>query len=401
MDSTRESVMTHFWAKTTSEDKPGISVYDHMVNVGCVARCIAESSPEILKRFDFQSSIVGALAALHDLGKISPGFQRKCPAWIKKNNLEKIDLNWTWDTSMEPYHGRVSHAVIQSFLIDKGIDRKTSKFVSAVLGAHHGYLARPEDRGYRPKGAISEIHSGIDWDTERITNAQKIWDYFVAPTFSCTDESPALWWLAGLTSVADWIGSDERFFSPERSAKNEDTSSEAWKALDAIGFRQIEFSPNLSFHDLFHDLKRPEIKWVPNEMQEKALAAINKPGVYVIEAPMGMGKTEAALWSAYQLLLAKKANGIYFALPTQMTSNRIHIRMNEFLRRISPETASSRLIHGKSWLLETDAGIYPSVTNKQEKTDNDARTARDWFASTKRGLIARFGVGTIDQALLA
>ena len=40
--------MTHFWAKTTSEDKPGISVYDHMVNVGCVARGLAETCPEIL-----------------------------------------------------------------------------------------------------------------------------------------------------------------------------------------------------------------------------------------------------------------------------------------------------------------------------------------------------------------
>lgn len=393
--------MAHFWAKTTSEDKPGISVYQHMVNVGCVARCIAESSPEILQRFNLQSSIVGALAALHDLGKISPGFQRKCPAWIKENNLEKIARNNCWDTAMEPYHGQVSHAAIQSFLIDKGIDRKTSKFVSAVLGAHHGYLAQPNDRGFRPKGAISETHSGIDWDAERAMNAQKIWDYFVAPSFSsCTDESPALWWIAGLTSVADWIGSDERFFSPERSVKDGDISSKAWGALDAIGFRQIEFIPNLSFHDLFHDSKNPEIKWVPNEMQEKALAAINKPGVYVIEAPMGMGKTEAALWSAYQLLLAKKANGIYFALPTQMTSNRIHIRMNDFLRRIAPDIPSSHLIHGNSWLMEMDFGIHPSVTDKNEKTCDDARAARAWFASTKRGLIARFGVGTIDQALL-
>lgn len=71
--------VTHFWAKTTSDGNPGISVYDHMVNVGCVARCMAEMSPEILERFHLRSTEVGALAALHDIGKISPGFQ--CDRW--------------------------------------------------------------------------------------------------------------------------------------------------------------------------------------------------------------------------------------------------------------------------------------------------------------------------------
>ena len=107
----------HFWAKTTAEGKPGISVYDHMVNVGCVARCIAETSPEILKRFRLQASTVGALAGLHDLGKISPGFQRKCEAWLEENGLVKVARNGCWDTAMESDHGKVSHSIIQDFLL--------------------------------------------------------------------------------------------------------------------------------------------------------------------------------------------------------------------------------------------------------------------------------------------
>jgi len=65
--------MTHFfWAKTTADGKPGISVYEHMLNVGCVARCIIKIWPEISQYFHLRSKEMGALAALHDIGKVSP-----------------------------------------------------------------------------------------------------------------------------------------------------------------------------------------------------------------------------------------------------------------------------------------------------------------------------------------
>lgn len=394
--------MTYFWAKTTTEGKPGISVYDHMLDVGCVARAIAEISPEILERFNLRSTEVGALAALHDIGKISPGFQRKCEIWLEENNLAKVARNGCWDTKMESDHGKISHAAIQSFLNEKEIDRTTSKFVSAVLGAHHGRLNVPNDHGYLPQKLISDAASQIDWDAERMANANIIWDRFaeVRSTIELPDDSPALWWIAGLTTVADWIGSNEWFFPPERRTTNEDASVLASNALDAIGFRQTQVVRNLSFHDLFHDSEQPETIWVPNEMQEKTLAAINDPGVYVIEAPMCMGKTEAALWAAHQLLASGKATGVYFALPTQATSNRIHLRMNEFVRRIAPEAQPSRLIHGNSWLMETDYCISPTTTEAKGKIADDARIGRDWFSSTKRALLAPYGVGTVDQALL-
>jgi len=394
--------MTHFWAKTTAEGVPGISVFEHMVNVGCVAQCIAESSPEILDRFNLQSSVVGAFAALHDLGKISPGFQRKCEAWLEENELVIVARNGCWDTAMETDHGKVSHSAIQSFLLESGIDPKTAKYVSAVLGAHHGRLNPPNDRGYRPQKAIAEASSNIDWHTERIANARMVWDRFLESSipFSLSDGSPSLWWLAGLTSVADWIGSDERFFPSNYAEKSINKISAVVHAINVIGFHKADFMRGLSFHDLFHDPKEPEKIWVPNEMQEKALATVCGPGVYVVEAPMGMGKTEAALWAAYQLLVSGKATGIYFALPTQATSNRIHLRMNEFLRRIAPAAKANRLIHSNSWLMETDYCISPAATDAKGQMADDARTGRDWFASTKRALLAPFGVGTVDQALL-
>jgi CRISPR-associated endonuclease/helicase Cas3 len=384
-----------FWAKTRQDGKPGISVFKHMVNVGCVARRIAEIAPDLLEQFNLRSSEVGALAALHDIGKISPGFQRKCEAWLEENRLMVVARNGCWDTGTEPDHGKVSHSATQDFLVRIGVARRIAKYVAAALGGHHGRLKYlPNDRGIKSDKQINEPRSGIDWNAERTQNAHMIWEYFKAENCidSLTGESPAIWWVAGLTSVADWIGSDERFFSPESGTENKDVALIARHALDSIGLTSPILKIGLSFIEIFG--------FPPNDMQTKTLATITTPGVYVIEAPMGMGKTEAALGVAYQLMAAGKARGIYFALPTQATSNRIHLRMNEFLERIAPESGRSRLIHGNSWLLQDTQDFKPAANGRQKKSVDDARNGRDWFASAKRALLATFGVGTVDQALL-
>lgn len=390
-----------FWAKTTSDGTPGLSVFEHMVDVGCTARCLAEMAPEILDRFHITSKVVASLAALHDIGKISPGFQRKCQAWLDENGLSNIARNGCWDTSMESDHGKVSHAAIQQFLKGKGFSNKTGKFFSAVLGAHHGSLNPPNPRGYLPSGNIHELASGIDWDVERLNCAKKVWECFggYSTELEVDDESPSLWWLAGLTTVADWIGSNERYFSTV-GHEIENIPALAQSALADIGFRQLQIAKGLSFHDLFHDKEHPEKRWAPNEMQEKAFTEVKGSGVYIIEAPMGMGKTEAALWAAYRLLTAGQANGIYFALPTQATSNRIHLRMNEFLNRITSIPQDSRLIHGNSWLMDMEPTLNIPATEGSGKRTDDARIGTSWFSSAKRSLIAPFGVGTVDQALL-
>ncbi|MBT1070732.1 CRISPR-associated helicase Cas3' [Pelotalea chapellei] len=386
-----------FWAKTTADGKPGIGVFEHMVNVGCVARCLAETAPELLRRLNLLASIVGALAALHDLGKLSPGFQRKCEAWLEENSLTITVRNGCWDTGTESDHGKVSHAAIQDFLIQQGVARSCAKYVAAALGGHHGRLKYlPNDRGIRPPliKQSSENLSGIEWDKERHQCAQQVWDFFKpeAITDSLTGDSPAIWWLAGLTSVADWIGSDEQFFSAVPDTVEQDIPEIALQAIESIGLMPPSITLDLTFKQLFG--------FSPNEMQTRTLEAVNSPGVYVIEAPMGMGKTEAALGAAYQLLAAGKARGIYFALPTQATSNRIHLRMNDFLQRISPAVGPGRLIHGGSWLMQENMNFRPAANGRKEKFSEDARNGRDWFASAKRALLAPFGVGTVDQALL-
>src|SRR5690625_7210513 len=77
-------------------------------------------------------------------------------------------------------------------------------------------------------------------------------------------------------------------------------------------------------------------------------------------------------------------------MPTQLTSNKIYQRFNAFLERVL--TADSRhrslLLHGNAWLYETEMG-------------EEGRPGGAWFNQAKRGLLAPFAVGTVDQALMA
>ena len=145
---------------------------------------------------------------------------------------------------------------------------------------------------------------------------------------------------------------------------------------------------------------------MPNPVQQAVVEASHTPGLIIVEGPMGCGKTEAALFAAQRLITAGSNHGIYFALPTQVTSNRIHHRIQAFLRNTLADEAPLRLAHGNAWLEDDfDLRLRPTHSTVDSQTAEDpresVREARSWFASPKQALLATYGVGTIDQALQA
>ncbi|MBN2450795.1 MAG: CRISPR-associated helicase Cas3' [Lentisphaeria bacterium] len=365
------------WAKTTERGRPGISVLQHCRTAGVVARLLTGDLPPWLVEVTLPAVGV-CLAALHDIGKVSPGFQKKCAAWLTGHGIFPAMLAGT-----EEDHAKVGQRVLQSLL---GQDSPL-RFWAVIVGAHHGRL-----KGER-LGPLAD--GGPAWEAERRRLVTELLRDFgplpaAPPRGQDPWESACLWFHAGLIAVADWLASDERTFPPSLVLTDREIQERAAKQIRRLSFGLPAVPAGLRFTDLF--------PFPPAPLQTALVEAATGRGICVVEGPMGCGKTEAALAAAYHLMRRGQATGLYFALPTQTTSNRIHRRVEDWLQRLAPG-AKTRLIHGNSWLLD-GIEIATGTTEGSGAAGEGRHDGRDWFASPRRALLAPFGVGTVDQALL-
>ncbi len=387
---------SNFWAKTfmdsAGSELPGISVFDHCVNVGCVAWSILNALPRsvrlLLPGLEGQSTPL--LAALHDIGKVTLGFQTKCPAW-------SIPAELGGRAGKEAAFSVSDHALVSQVFLQDRLKSSGAHPWAVAIGAHHG----------RPKGQVvpRPLEAQSKWaELHRIRILSRLVEVFgplpeVPPIKRFGTAHSDLWLMAGLITVADWVGSDEQFFPPDRGLPLAEAKQRSRQALATIGWPGGGMV-STSFSRAFTG--QEDVEFRPNAIQE--VVATAPPGLVIVEAPMGCGKTEAALHLAQKWIAEGSHHGLYFALPTQVTSNRIHIRVAALLRNTLSEPARLRLAHGHAWLEDVfDLGLRPSRMSSERKDDDypdaDVREARSWFASGKRALLAPYGVGTIDQAL--
>ncbi|MDO8714006.1 MAG: CRISPR-associated helicase Cas3' [Polynucleobacter sp.] len=344
----------------------GRNVFNHCQIVGEVARALILRMPIWLRLALFPDGSE-LIAAAHDIGKVSPTFQKKIYAllsFLSQNEDAVLALLKNEDPTLEKLWG--GHAGVSQSSVSV---EKPGLYIAEILGQHHGFA--PNLSTYQ---ATSEVFGGAEWHTLRLELLSQLKTALVTD-FPVVKDALQAKVLAGLTTVSDWIGSGALFEDPEG-----DWKSSIDMALNEAGFVAPQIRANLSFQDIFG--------FEPKNTQLKLIEAVNQPGVYVLEAPMGLGKTEAALYAAYKLLEKNSATGIYFALPTQLTSEKIHERVNQFLEKILDESSAqtqSLLVHSNAWL----------------KMGEEGNPGGSWFAQGKRGILAPFAVGTVDQALMA
>lgn len=380
---------TSGWSKTDSEGKPGLSVLEHCRHVGWVAHELVKQS-QAIPYTEIKPLVAAVVAAIHDVGKWSPGFQNMCPIWLEQEGLTLIAERNAWESQRGIRHEKHSQDSIQLLLQSRKFKQSEAKAWAMVAGAHHGKMHGTNNNNSRDiEFKLTDI-----WHNQRHQIIESIESTFDSeiPSIGLKKTDAIVPWLMGLTSVADWIGSDEKHFPIDKGLCVKKAKESARLAVESIGLHKPQINKNLSFEELFG--------FIANDVQKKALSVITKPGIYVIEAPMGLGKTEAALACTYELLQSGQASGLYFALPTQLTSNRIHIRVSKFVEKITRNSDKTRLAHANAWL--EDSYYQPRPVQTLIKQPNgDATASRDWFASAKRALLANFGVGTVDQALMS
>ncbi len=378
------------WAKTTQDGLPGISVRQHCHAVRYVAEELLHHFPHFCEDNDIIPEAVAFLALAHDVGKISLDFLQKCSVWLQHEGLALQAQKDLWASNYARWHPEISQKSLQHFLQGHQHELKTAYFWAAVVGAHHGrLLANGSARPVRFKETERAL------EDERQACLQEFWEECSRPLLPSVDGSdPRLWSVAGLVTLADWLGSDEKFFPADRVMTETELRRTATDAVATVGLGMPPVVKEESFADIFSGR-------TPYAMQTGCAAAVSGPGVYVLEAPMGMGKTEAALWTAYKLLQTGDAQGVYFALPTQATSNRMFQRLQDFARHICPNAIPAQLIHGNAWLCRTVEPLAAPGTADAPSNEPPLRPDGLWFNTSRRSLFAPFGVGTVDQALLA
>lgn len=392
------------WAKS----QPFRPLAAHMMDAGCcVERFLkAPSSFGILRLLtdllgcgaDEAVSLAAFTAAVHDIGKAISFFQCKDEmlwnAWKKAAN-----------PSLEVSINLFRHEVYGEFVLRRIWDRQNmiaderlKGMLATAVRLHH-------------QNKISRYYSDEEADPLWISlqdELNELLSEVFQPAFTaahCRDYSAAGWLMTGLTILGDWVASsneyDDLTFNGDLTAYLEASRRKAETTLAAFGITgQKSWKETPRFCDLWPAI--PESGMRPVQRACEAL----QPGILtIIEAPMGEGKTEAALYLANRLCTAFGKAGIYMALPTSATSNQMYDRVHDMFSRQGVEGV--RLLHAMAWCVDeltrddqTFKGLE-GLDAPREGKSRDKQEAAGWLRPLRRGLLSGNAVGTVDQAMKA
>lgn len=349
------------------------------------------------------------LGWVHDIGKITLAFAGPIMSLLpeaKQRLEEDTELRWNEQKKKFSHHALAGEAILRELGCPEGL--------ASVVGAHHG---KPQEAN----NVLDQLEDGVYetnyWPKGRKTFWwscwQELFDHALQESgFSDVKELPELsvpteLLLTGLLIMADWIASNPRYFPliPVEELGDESLYparvERAWQ----------KFAPTLPWkvQEAAADPAefRERFGFLPNEVQQAMLEAVNnaqEPGIFILEAQMGVGKTEAALAAAEVLAQRCGEGGIFFGLPTQATANGIFGRLLDWAQKQSDGLEHSiRLAHGMAQL-NTD---YLKLQQEPVPVEDDADDPEErvmvhqWFQGSKQALLANFVIGTVDQLLMA
>ncbi|MCB0711140.1 MAG: CRISPR-associated helicase Cas3' [Ignavibacteriae bacterium] len=444
--TTTTDLLYRLWGKTNERSKkkdgenwewrmhPAIC---HMVDVGYVAETWLTMNPHLLARFhsfapeiepDLLKSIIVTIVALHDLGKIHRSFQSKSDnGWEVGYGTTAVERD-PQSTGFD--HGRATGIIMRELFAREFKTWRTWRKAFDVAAGHHGTLYLSSQLENNNAKTFKEYYD------ERPFILQAIHE--LSSLFGMSSEIPKApknnafhMLLAGFTAACDWLGSDSTIYDYYDSEtkpllKYEDLEKYLGHLRnERVGQRQLQNAgliPGIrrapySYQDLFSIFSKYPLRPLQEASLSIPFGKDSGSEVVVVEAPMGMGKTEIALYLAAQAIGAGHADGIYFALPTQASSNALFNRIVEFAQAICEDESqlSVVLAHGGSRYdnryQDMRRRTYAMQRQYQETVSRIGNyqddysppselIVTDWLQPSKQALLGAVGVGTIDQALL-
>lgn len=388
--------------------------------VGIMSRIIRKWLPDAVIRatglsYDTFESVAVFLASVHDIGKATSLFQ----GVITKRNQDLTDsvltsglsVRFEQSMSQKTPHAYAGQWILTSSETGFGIPEG----VASVVGAHHGkpFIAV----GMSETDLIKVYPRNFFGKNEKMERDIwiRIWEIILKESLAASglyqvEDLPELSLkaqtiLSGLLVMADWIASNTSYFplinygNTFRETELEERLEEGWKR---VCLPEIWESP---FRHMNEELFLDCFGFLPNGIQKQFYQIVDncsQPGLFILEAQMGIGKTEAALCGAQLLAARLGAGGIFFGLPTQATSNAMFPRLLSWASGISDDTVNAvRLAHNAAVFNETYRNLMPwGKTFVDEDEKEFGLEVHPWFEGNKKALLADFVIGTVDQFLM-
>ncbi|MFD9793363.1 CRISPR-associated helicase Cas3' [Streptomyces sp. NPDC059070] len=387
------------------------------------------------------------ICGIHDCGKASPAFQAMDEAGAAP--VRAAGLTWgrlPADRRLRWRHDVAGAALLRPRLLVEWGSAESAAWVWPLVAGHHGTF--PSVQGLKP--SHREVAGrGAAWAQAQravvdvFTRAVGFADLADVRPVGALSRAEQLG-LSGLIVMADWIASDSEQFEGLADAHQVSLAGSrrragaAWQRLGLRGGWRGLAVPGDRFAPL-----TGRLGVVPRASQRELVErawSLPAPGLLVAEAPMGEGKTKAALAAAEVLAARFGLDGVFVAMPTQATSDPMYEQVLEWVRSFDPDLeAQVALLHGKrrfnarwrqiweheraapagesdesdEWVALDPFSVYGATEEDAEygmpvrapsgsgglveEREGPAR----WFLGNRRGLLTAFAVGTVDHLLHA
>ncbi len=420
---TGDSLPPYFWAKLSrSPDSRSsgsyLSLPAHSLDVSVVFRRLA-NLPAFRRQLEtsachvFSDNDMDRLAVvsmLHDLGKPNRGFQAKQNPKARDTAGHVLEAAvFLFDETIQPRWPAPWIDLIQDMAT--WFDPPEEALCQILLAAvsHHGKPVSENDirnagnlqRWWQPSNGIDPME-GI---AQLAETAHREYPSAFSPAERPIRATPAFQQrFAGILMLADWIGSDTRFFplgiESDRRALAEQGASRALKTIGLIPEALLSLPP-------FEKCFTPGFP--PNALQKAVdeLPIGLETRLVLVESDTGSGKTEAALRWFWRLYAENRVEGLYFALPTRVAARELYGRVLKTVDSVfpNPDCRPSPVLLAVPGYVQAD-GEPTALQNPENLLWEDDRhvtlSEKLWAAERpKRFLAAPVAVGTIDQAMLS